>query len=180
MWPASVSRPALSFTRAMAGVAFEHVAKDPPDGTRAVDDLTLEIRDDEFVVSAGPSGSGKARSPEGNDARRRRDNGAVRGRRLFGSHGRVRNLETPLQTLLRTETGSAAVLLGGVVAALVWANVDVESYVHVWEKTTLSIHVGDSGLSNDLRYCVNAGLMTLFFFVIGLEARHEFDLGELP
>src|SRR6266513_1882910 len=59
MWPASVSRPALSFTRAMAGVAFEHVAKVYPDGTRAVDDLTLEIRDGEFVVIVGPSGSGK-------------------------------------------------------------------------------------------------------------------------
>jgi Na+/H+ antiporter NhaA len=91
----------------------------------------------------------------------------------------VRNLDTPLRTFLRTETGSAAVLLAGVVAALVWANIDVESYVHVWEKTTLSIHIGDSGLSNDLRYWVNAGLMTLFFFVIGLEARREFDLGEL-
>ena len=91
----------------------------------------------------------------------------------------VRNLETPLRTFLRTETGSAAVLLAGVVAALVWANLDVVSYVHVWEKTTLSIHIGDTGLSNDLRYWVNAGLMTLFFFVIGLEARREFDLGEL-
>src|SRR5256885_2058351 len=39
--------------------------------------------------------------------------------------------------------------------------------------------IGDCGLSNDLRYWVNAGLMTLFFFVIGLEARREFDLGEL-
>jgi hypothetical protein len=83
----------------------------------------------------------------------------------------VRNLETPLRTFLRTETGSAAVLLAGVVAALVWANVDVESYVHVWEKTTLSIHIGDSGLSHDLRYWVNAGLMTLFFFVIGVSRR---------
>src|SRR4051794_37818030 len=36
----------------------------------------------------------------------------------------VRNLDTPLRTFLRTETGSAAVLLAGVVAALVWANVD--------------------------------------------------------
>src|SRR6266511_684281 len=43
----------------MAGVAFEHVAKVYPDGTRAVDDLTLEIRDGEFVVIVGPSGSGK-------------------------------------------------------------------------------------------------------------------------
>src|SRR3954466_246085 len=59
MWPTSKSGPAPSFTRAMAGVTFEHVAKVYPDGTRAVDDLTLEIRDGEFVVIVGPSGSGK-------------------------------------------------------------------------------------------------------------------------
>jgi multiple sugar transport system ATP-binding protein len=43
----------------MAAVAFQHVAKVYPDGTRAVDDLTLEIEDGEFVVIVGPSGSGK-------------------------------------------------------------------------------------------------------------------------
>ena len=43
----------------MAAVVFQHVAKVYPDGTRAVDDLTLEIRDGEFVVIVGPSGSGK-------------------------------------------------------------------------------------------------------------------------
>jgi multiple sugar transport system ATP-binding protein len=43
----------------MAGVAFQHVAKVYSDGTRAVDDLTLEIDDGEFVVIVGPSGSGK-------------------------------------------------------------------------------------------------------------------------
>ena len=31
----------------------------------------------------------------------------------------------------------------------------------------------------DLRHWVNSGLMTFFFFVVGLEARREFDLGEL-
>jgi Na+/H+ antiporter NhaA len=91
----------------------------------------------------------------------------------------VRNLETPLRSFLRTETGSAAVLLAGVIAALVWANADMASYAHVWEKTTLSIHIGDAGLSHSLRYWVNSGLMTLFFFVTGLEVRREFDLGEL-
>jgi len=79
---------------------------------------------------------------------------------------------------LRTETGSAAVLLAAVVAALVWVNVDASSYARVWQ-TTLSIRVGDTGLSHDLRYWLNSGLMTLFFFVVGLEARREFDLGEL-
>jgi multiple sugar transport system ATP-binding protein len=43
----------------MTEVALHHVAKVYPDGTRAVDDLTLEIRDGEFVVIVGPSGSGK-------------------------------------------------------------------------------------------------------------------------
>jgi multiple sugar transport system ATP-binding protein len=43
----------------MAGVIFQHVAKVYPDGTRAVDDLTLAVRDGEFVVIVGPSGSGK-------------------------------------------------------------------------------------------------------------------------
>jgi len=43
----------------MAAVLFQHVAKVYPDGSRAVDDLTLEIRDGEFVVIVGPSGSGK-------------------------------------------------------------------------------------------------------------------------
>ena len=44
---------------------------------------------------------------------------------------------------------------------------------------TLSIRVGGAGVSQDLRHWVNSGLMTFFFFVVGLEARREFDIGEL-
>src|SRR2546429_6764236 len=90
----------------------------------------------------------------------------------------TRNLQTPLRTFLNTETGSAAVLLVAVVAALVWANVDPASYERVWT-TTLSIRFGAHSISMDLRGWINSGLMTFFFFVIGLEARREFDLGEL-
>ncbi len=35
------------------------------------------------------------------------------------------------------------------------------------------------GLSDDLHGWVNSGLMTFFFLVVGLEARREFDMGEL-
>ena len=79
---------------------------------------------------------------------------------------------------LQTETGSAAVLLAAAVAALVWANVDPASYERVWT-TTLSITIGGAGISQSLRGWINTGLMAFFFFVIGLEARREFDLGEL-
>jgi Na+/H+ antiporter NhaA len=90
----------------------------------------------------------------------------------------ARNLETPLRTFLRTETGSAAILLAATIAALVWVNVDSSSYERVWD-TVLSITVDDHGVSQDLRGWLNTGLMTFFFFVVGLEARREFDLGEL-
>jgi Na+/H+ antiporter NhaA len=89
-----------------------------------------------------------------------------------------RRFDTPFREFLRTETGSSAVLLAAALAALVWANVDVGSYDRLWH-TTLSIRVGDHAIAQDIRGWVNGGLMTLFFFVVGLEARREFDIGEL-
>jgi Na+/H+ antiporter NhaA len=89
-----------------------------------------------------------------------------------------RRNETALRTFLRTETGSASVLAGATVAALVWANIGPSSYDKVWT-TGLSVLVGGSGVAMDLRQFVNSGLMALFFLVVGLEARREFDMGEL-
>jgi Na+/H+ antiporter NhaA len=86
----------------------------------------------------------------------------------------ARNLETPLREFLRTETGGAVVLLAAAVAALVWVNVDDSSYESLWT-TELSIDLGGAGLSLDLHDWVNSGLMTIFFLVVGLEARREFD-----
>ena len=98
--------------------------------------------------------------------------------RFQGRTAWARNLQTPLRQFLRTETGGAAVLLAATVAALVWVNVDASSYDSLWS-TSLSIDLGGSGVTLSLREWVNSGLMTFFFFVVGLEARREFDLGEL-
>jgi multiple sugar transport system ATP-binding protein len=43
----------------MAEIAYEHVWKIYPDGTEAVHDFDLEIRDGELMVLVGPSGCGK-------------------------------------------------------------------------------------------------------------------------
>jgi Na+/H+ antiporter NhaA len=100
------------------------------------------------------------------------------GSRFSGRTAWARSMQTPLRGFLRTETGGAAVLLAAAIAALVWVNVDASSYESLWSKT-LSITLGGSGVALDLRGWVNSGLMTFFFFVVGLEARREFDLGEL-
>ncbi len=96
-----------------------------------------------------------------------------RGRTLW-----ARNRSAPLRAFLRTESGSAGVLVAAVVAALVWANVDASSYQTVW-RTQLSVRLGGVGVSRDLQTWINSGLMTLFFLVVGLETRREFDLGDL-
>ncbi|HEY0543126.1 MAG TPA: Na+/H+ antiporter NhaA [Actinoallomurus sp.] len=98
--------------------------------------------------------------------------------RFSGRTAWALHLKTPLREFLRTETGGAALLLGATVAALIWANIDASSYESLWG-TRLSVRLGGSGISQDLREWINTGLMTFFFFVVGLEARREFDMGEL-
>jgi Na+/H+ antiporter NhaA len=91
----------------------------------------------------------------------------------------ARNLAAPLRDFLSTETGGAVVLLGAVVAALLWANSPwPDSYEDFWG-TELSISLGGHVLALDLREWVNQGLMTFFFLVVGLEAKRELALGQL-
>ncbi len=90
----------------------------------------------------------------------------------------TQNLQTPLRQFLRTETGSAAVLLAATLAALAWANIDPSGYAATWH-TELVIRSGTRGLADSWQGWVNSGLMAFFFLVAGLEARREFDMGEL-
>jgi Na+/H+ antiporter NhaA len=97
---------------------------------------------------------------------------------LSGKTAWARNLAAPVRDYLSTETGGAAVLLCATIVALIWANAPGDSYESFWT-TDLSIRIGDSGIAMDLREWVNQGLMTLFFLVVGLEAKRELDLGQL-
>ena len=85
---------------------------------------------------------------------------------------------TPLRAFVRTETGSASLLLAAAVLALLWVGVAPGSYEQVWS-APLSVRLGGTGIEQDLCGWVNNGLMTFFFFVIGLEARRSIDIGDL-
>ena len=90
----------------------------------------------------------------------------------------TRRRAAPLRAFISTESASAVVLVAAVAAALVWANVAPAAYDAVWD-TRVALRIGDAEFGQDLREWVNGGLMTLFFLVVGLEARREFDLGDL-
>ena len=104
--------------------------------------------------------------------------GEVQAAPFAGRTAWARSIQTPLRNFLRTETGGAAVLLAATLAALAWVNVDASLYDCVWTTTAVDRARRHRRLA-DLREWVNSGLMTFFFFVVGLEARREFDLGEL-
>ena len=44
----------------MASLKLEHIYKVYPNGTKAVNDFTMDIKDKEFIVFVGPSGCGKS------------------------------------------------------------------------------------------------------------------------
>ncbi len=91
----------------------------------------------------------------------------------------ARNLAAPVRDFLNTESGGASVMVVATVAALIWANSPAHhSYTTVWA-TRLAFRLGGNVIGADLRTWINQGLMTLFFLVVGLEAKRQLDLGEL-
>ena len=94
------------------------------------------------------------------------------------SSPRTLRLLHPLVDFLRTEAAGGVVLVLATLAALVWANVATSSYVDTWS-TVLTVGTADHNLSLTLREWVNDGLMTIFFFVVGLEIKRELVEGEL-
>jgi NhaA family Na+:H+ antiporter len=85
----------------------------------------------------------------------------------------------PVERFLAVEAASGLVLLASAAIALVWANSPWRAgYVALWH-TPLAIRVGPLAFERDLHFLINDGLMTIFFFVVGLEIRREIHHGEL-
>ena len=62
--------------------------------------------------------------------------------------------------------------------ALVWVNFSATSYETLWH-TDLAVRLGHMGVTLDLRELGQQRPDDVFFFIFGLEARREFDMGEL-
>lgn len=91
----------------------------------------------------------------------------------------IDRLSAPFVRFLHTASASGIVLLIAAAIALVLANSPWRHAVQDFWNTPFTIGAEGFALSYPLWYWVNDGLMTLFFFVIGLEIKRELVHGEL-
>ena len=86
---------------------------------------------------------------------------------------------TPLEEFIHRQTTSGVLLMLCAIAALYIANSQwSETYHHLLEMP-FTIGVEGFQLSKSVHHWINDGLMTLFFFVVGLELKREMLVGEL-
>lgn len=86
---------------------------------------------------------------------------------------------TPFQKFVKIESLSGILLFGATVIAMIWANSGYsDSYQALWQ-LNLGISAENFKLAKPLMLWINDGLMTVFFFLIGLEIKRELLIGEL-
>ncbi len=86
---------------------------------------------------------------------------------------------TPFDEFLRRQTTAGLLLMAMTVVALLIANTGIRPHYEALLHTHLVIGIGAYRLDLSLHHWINDGLMTLFFFVVGLEIKREFIAGEL-
>jgi NhaA family Na+:H+ antiporter len=87
----------------------------------------------------------------------------------------TRALVMPVQQFIHTQGISSIFLLAAAIAALVWANSPWhDSYHHVWEMELALSH-----LRLPMHQWIDDALMAIFFFLVGMEIKHEIVHGEL-
>ncbi len=85
----------------------------------------------------------------------------------------------PLQRFLAIEAASGIVLIIVAAIALGWANSPWADAYHALWHAPIGLQVGDWAFVRPLHFWINDGLMTVFFFVVGLELRRELYEGDL-
>lgn len=85
----------------------------------------------------------------------------------------------PLQAFFRLQASSGILLAVCAVVAMVWANSPwASSYVGLFD-ARLELGVAGTRASFTFQQLINDGLMTLFFFLVGMEVKRELSAGEL-
>jgi NhaA family Na+:H+ antiporter len=85
----------------------------------------------------------------------------------------------PLQVFASHKLAGAGLLLLGTVSAVIWANSAWASTYHHLLALEVTVSLGPYSLTKDIHHLINDGLMSVFFFLVGLEIKRELLVGEL-
>ena len=86
---------------------------------------------------------------------------------------------SPLQRFIEKEATSSKILLACILFGIIWANIPLGNTYEVFWNINLGIQIWNLDLTQPLIWWINDGLMTIFFFVIGLELKREIIVGGL-
>lgn len=100
-------------------------------------------------------------------------------KRFIREEAAIDKIMMPFKVFVNTEASSGLLMLAASVIAIIWANSPwSDFYTYLWS-IPVSIHFGNSVVSEPLLLWINDGLMAMFFFVVGLEIKRELLVGEL-
>src|ERR1700757_2873683 len=91
----------------------------------------------------------------------------------------IQRITSPFVRFARREAAGGIILLGGTLLALAWANSLWQHSYHEMLQAPLTVRVGKFVLTENRHEWINDGLMSLFFFLVGLEIKRELLVGEL-
>ncbi len=86
---------------------------------------------------------------------------------------------TGIKEFLRLEAAGGIVLVVAAVLAMLVANSALSPYYESLLSVPFTITLGEAGISKPVLLWINDGLMAIFFFLIGLEIKREYLVGEL-
>ncbi len=86
---------------------------------------------------------------------------------------------SPVRGFLQHRLAGAALLMMATIAAIIIANSPLAHAYHHFLETHIDIDAGLLGLDYTIHHWINDGLMSVFFFLVGLEIKRELMVGEL-
>ncbi|MEZ5529878.1 MAG: Na+/H+ antiporter NhaA [Porticoccaceae bacterium] len=87
--------------------------------------------------------------------------------------------ESVIARFLRLESAGGIVLMAAAVVAMICANTPLQTYYALLLDTPVAVSIGELAVAKPLLLWINDGLMTIFFFLVGLELKRELLEGEL-
>lgn len=88
-------------------------------------------------------------------------------------------VESVIARFLRLESAGGIVLMAAAVVAMICANTPLQTYYALLLDTPVAVSIGGLAVAKPLLLWINDGLMTIFFFLVGLELKRELLEGEL-